>query len=134
MNLNTSQLCPVTFGETWVGPILDPYLTAIGKIKQCIIVRFAINENNSKNFILTSCTRSCSKNKEKRSGNVGRKFEHSSCSTNHVNGITDHAAIAEHFVSHFLRACTMNTAAGNTRLKGVYCDMRANYRGCVIDD
>jgi len=28
----------------------------------------------------------------------------------------------------------MNTVAGDARLKAVYCDMRANYRGCVIDD
>jgi len=64
----------------------------------------------------------------------GRKFERNSRSINHVNGVTDHATIAEHFVSHFSRACTVNTAAGDARLKGVYCDMRVNYRGCVIDD
>ena len=64
----------------------------------------------------------------------GRKFERSSRSINHVNGVTDHAAIAEHFVSHFSRACTVNTAPGDARLKGVYCDMRVDYRGCVVDD
>ena len=64
----------------------------------------------------------------------GRKFERSSRLINHVNGVTDHAAIVEHFVSHFSQACTVNTVAGDARLKAVYCDMRANYRGCVIDD
>jgi len=29
---------------------------------------------------------------------------------------------------------TENTAAGDPRLKDVYCDMRANYRGYAIDD
>ena len=50
----------------------------------------------------------------------GRKFERSGCSINYVNGVTDHAAIAEHFVSHFSQACTVNTVAGDARLKGVY--------------
>ena len=53
---------------------------------------------------------------------------------NYVNGVADHAIIAEHFVSHFCRACTVNTVAGDAMLKGVYCDMRANYRGCVFDE
>ena len=37
-----------------------------------------------------------------------RKFERNNRTLDYVNGVTDHAAIAEHFVSHFERACTAN--------------------------
>jgi len=30
--------------------------------------------------------------------------------------------------------CTVDTVAGDARLKGVYCDTRANDRECLIDD
>ena len=63
-----------------------------------------------------------------------RKFESNNRTINHVNGVADHATIAEHFVSHFSRACTVSTVSGNASLKRVYKDMRANYRGCVTDD
>ena len=39
----------------------------------------------------------------------GRKFERNNCPINCVNGVTDHATIAKHFVSHFSWACTVNT-------------------------
>ena len=64
----------------------------------------------------------------------GRKLERSGRSINHINGVSHHAVMTEHFVSHFSQACTVNTVAGDATLKGVYCDIRANYRGSVIDD
>ena len=61
------------------------------------------------------------------------RTECSNRAVNYVNGVTDHSTIAEHFVT-FSRACTVNTVSGDARLKLVYRDMRANYRGCVVDD
>jgi len=83
-----------------------------------------------------TCMRPCFKIKAKHSGNVGvvNLRVITVYTINHVNGVADHATIAEHFVSHFSRACTVNTVSGDARLKRVYNDMRANYRGCVTDD
>ena len=40
---------------------------------------------------------------------------------NHVNGVTDHATIAERFASHFSGACAANTVTGDARLKDAHC-------------
>ena len=134
MNLNKSQWRPVTFGETSVGPVQDRYLTAIGKTKPRIVMRFATNKDKKKKFIFNELREALLQKGKTFWKCWGRKFERSGRSINYFNGVTDHAAIAEYFVSHFSQACTVNTVAGDARLKGVYCDMRANYRGCVIDD
>jgi len=59
--LKQKSISPVTFGDAWVGPVPDRYLTAIGKTKPHTVMRFATNQSKRKNFILTSCTRPCSK-------------------------------------------------------------------------
>ena len=44
---------------------------------------------------------------------------------NIVDGITDPKIIAEHFVSHFSKACSNNSEAAAARLKRKYEQMRA---------
>jgi len=64
----------------------------------------------------------------------GSKFEKKTRTVNHVNGVTDHSAIAEHFVSYFSKACSSNTTSGAARLRREYSSLRADYCGSATDD
>ena len=59
------------------------------------------------------------------------KFDNRSRSLSHINGITDPTTIAEHFATHFSKACTSNTQAGADRLKNEYVRLRKDY--CFLD-
>jgi len=43
---------------------------------------------------------------------------------NNVDGVTDSAVIADHFASHFSKACSMNNATTDSQLKRTCDDMR----------
>lgn len=62
------------------------------------------------------------------------KFENKKNMINTVDGITDPKIIADHFVSHFSKACSNNSDAGATRLKKKYEQMRSSYCGQPVNE
>ena len=121
MKSKKSRWCFEIFEETRVGLIQDRYLTATEEIRPRKIMKFKRNSGKRKKFIEMNCMRPCCKKQVKtfRKCLLGRKFERNNRTINYVTGVTDYAAIAEHFVSHFSRACTLNTVSGNARLQRV---------------
>jgi len=53
---------------------------------------------------------------------------------NIVDGITDPKIIAEHFVSHFSKACSNNSEAAAARLKRKYEQIRSAYLGQLVSE
>jgi len=62
------------------------------------------------------------------------KFEAKNKVISIVDGITDPKIIADHFISHFSKACSNNLAVGAARLKMKYEQMRASYCGQSISE
>ena len=61
------------------------------------------------------------------------KFKSSKGTVKHVDGVTDIEVIAEHFASHFSNVSSNSTTQGAARLKDTYEQMRAGYRGSVVE-
>ena len=53
---------------------------------------------------------------------------------NNVDGVTDSAVIADHFVSYFSKACSSNNATTASQLKRTYDDIRKDYCSSWVDN